>query len=280
MLSDNRHRRRALAARVRKGLPPLPMPPSPFELPLVQMSMPSQGAHGKPLTFSALGLRDYFSLCLLEHAERQPIADETFEALAHALRVELTEALRHQIYAAVVGTALMITRGWHSPRATLRLLKKLKRDGLQKLTDAQSQNDSWAEFVIRAVQEEARARQLPVDFILSRHIEALREMVPPGRPDEEARSMLFETAAAIACDYDAGLALPTRDDSRGLTSTPLFEFGAAMVDLVVDYGNAMLARQQLPPGRFDGLAKREGRRGRSTANSATIIMGTDALCRF
>ena len=98
-----------------------------------------------------------------------------------------------------------------------------------------SQNDSWAEFVIRAVQEEARARQLPVDFILSRHIEALREMVPPGRPDEEARSMLFETAAAIACDYDAGLALPPRDDSRGLTSTPLFEFGAAMVDLVVDY---------------------------------------------
>src|SRR5262249_36276698 len=163
------------------------------------------------------------------------IADETFEKLARALRVEMTVELRREIYATIIGTAIMITRGWHSPRAMLQLLKKLKRCGLQALTDAQSQSDSWTEFVIRTIQDQATQEQLPVRSIIDRQIEAIREVVPRGRPDEEARSLFFEGVVATAQRYGVRLALPPRDDSydsRGMTSTPLFEFGAAMCDLV------------------------------------------------
>jgi hypothetical protein len=249
----NHHQRRAAALKAAIRDAPLFAPP-PLDLPLVQITLAKEGIPDKVLTLSALELRDYFAVCRLEHAYRQPIADETFEKLARALQTELTQKLRCEIYAIIMGTALMITRGWHSPRAMLQLLKKLKLDAFQALTDAQSQSDSWAEFVIRTIQHQANQLQLPVGSVIDRQIEAIREVVPRGRPGEEARSLFFESVVATAQQYDERLALPPREDSRGMTSTPLFEFGAAMCDLVADYGNFMLEQQQLPLGRFNGFS--------------------------
>lgn len=62
---------------------PLFISPS-LELPLVQLSIPSEGAHGKVLTFTAQGLRDYFTICQLEHAQQQqPIADDPQKKSCH-----------------------------------------------------------------------------------------------------------------------------------------------------------------------------------------------------
>jgi hypothetical protein len=219
--------------------------------PLVQITFATEGGADRILTLSPLGVRDYFTSLTMEYARDQPIAEPVFEKLAQALRIELTEALRYQVYETVIGTTLMIVRRWHSPRALLDLLKQLKRDPLGTIDRVKG--DEFAEFMIAMIQDvAAQTGMLPRD-VIKQHIAAIREATPRGRPDEEARSIFFETVVEIARRRGDKLALPERDDSRGHLTTPLFEFGSAMRDLVVDYGNAILDRRGLQRGRFDGF---------------------------
>ena len=203
------------------------------------------------LTLGPSGLRDFFASLTMEHAGELPIDEEIFEQLAAALQIELTEQLRHEIYTTIIGTVLMIVRGWHSPRALLRLLKELKRDALEMLT--RSQDDPFVQFVIQKIQDDANTSQKPTRDVIEDHIDAIREVIGPGRPDEEARAFFFESVIEIARRSGDRLALPRRDDSREHPNTSLLQFATEMRNLVVIYGNAILDRRQLPRGRFDGF---------------------------
>ncbi len=222
-------------------------------LPFVQITLAREAEADRILTLSPIGLRDYFTSLTMEHARDQPIAEPTLEKIARVLRIELTETLRHEIYCTIIGTTLMTVRKWYSPRTLLALLKDLKRDSLG--TISRSKGNSFAEFVIQTIQDEASATKMPPRDVIKEHIEAIREVVPRGRPDEEARTIFFESVVATAHRHGDTLALPPRDDSRGHLNTPLFEFGSEMRDLVVDYGNAILDRRGLPRGRFDGFSR-------------------------
>jgi hypothetical protein len=142
------------------------------------------------LTLSPVGLRDFFTAQTMAFARDQPIDDEAFKKLANALRVELDERLRFAILETVIGTTLMVVHGWHSPRALQRLLKDLRRDALATIDKAQG--DRFAEFVIATIQQEIAETKLPMRKVIDRHIEALSEVIKPGKPDEEARSVFFE----------------------------------------------------------------------------------------
>ena len=89
--------------------------------------------------------------------------------------------------------------------------------------------------------------------MINDHIDAIREVIGPGRPDEEARAIFFESVIEIARRSGDRLALPRRDDSREHPNTSLLQFATEMRNLVVIYGNAILDRRQLPRGRFDGF---------------------------
>jgi hypothetical protein len=244
----NRRERRAAAARARnKGRP------SPLDLPLVQITLAKNGAPDKILTLSPAGLRDYFTACSIEHAHRQPIDEAVFEKLARVLSIEFTEMFRHEIYTTIIGTTLMIVCRWYSPRKLLQLFKKLKRDWPR--TVAESRGDTFAELVASTIQQDVEVTGKSTREMINWHTAAISDVISRGRPDEEARSIFFETVITIAKKYNVSLALPPRDDSRGMTRTPLYEFGSGMCHLVVDYGNAMLERKQLPLGRFGGFAK-------------------------
>ena len=219
----------------------------------MQITLAREGEADKILTLSPIGLRDYFTSLTMEHARDQPIAEPTLEKIARVLRIELTETLRHEIYCTIIGTTLMTVRKWYSPRTLLALLKDLKRDSLG--TISRSKGNSFAEFVIQTIQDQASATKMPPRDVIKEHIEAIREVVQRGRPDEEARTIFFESVVETAHRHGDTLALPPRDDSRGHLNTPLFEFGSEMRDLVVDYGNAILDRRGLPRGRFDGFSR-------------------------
>jgi hypothetical protein len=220
---------------------------APIELPFVQIAFEGD----RYLTLSPVGLRDFFTAQTMAFARDQPIDDEAFKKLANALRVELDERLRFAILETVIGTTLMVVHGWHSPRALQRLLKDLRRDALATIDKAQG--DRFAEFVIATIQQEIAETKLPMRKVIDRHIEALSEVIKPGKPDEEARSVFFEAITQIARRNGDTLALPPRGDDRELRSTPFFEFAAGARDIVVAYGNAILDRRGLPRGRFDGF---------------------------
>ena len=220
-------------------------------LPFVQITIAREGEGDRILTLSPIGLLDYFTSLTMEHARDQPIAEPTFEKIARVLRIAVTEKLRREIYDTIIGTTLMTVRKWYSPRMLLALLKDLKRDSLG--TISRSKGNSFAEFVIQTIQDQASAREMPSRDVIKEHIEAIREVIQRGRPDEEARTMFFESVVETAHRHGDTLALPPRDDSRGHLNTPLFEFGSEMRDLVVDYGNAILDRRGLPRGRIRRL---------------------------
>ena len=223
-------------------------------LPFVQITLAREAEADKILTLSPIGLRDYFTSLTMEHARDQPIAEPTLEKIARVLRIkQLTETLRQEIYCTIIGTTLMTVHKWYGPRTLLALLKDLKRDSLE--TISRSKGDSFVEFVIQTIQDQASETKMPARDVIKKYIEAIREVVPRGRPDEEARTIFFEAVIAIAAQHGDTLALPPRDDSRGHSNTPLFEFGSEMRDLVVDYGNAILDRRGLPRGRFNGFAR-------------------------
>lgn len=222
-------------------------------LPFVQITLAREGQHDRILTLSPLDLRDYFTSLTMEHAREQPIAEPVFEKLALALQIEPGERLRHEIYSTIIGTTLMTVRKWYSPRTLLALLKDLKRDSLG--TISRSKGDSFAEFVIQTIQDQASATKMLPRDVIKEHIEAIREVVQRGRPDEAARTIFFESIVETAHRHGDTLALPPRDDSRGHLNTRLFEFGSEMRDLVVDYGNAILDRRGLPRGRFGGFSR-------------------------
>jgi hypothetical protein len=231
------------------GSTALGRPPTAENLPLVQL----EAADGTLFTtLSPTGLRDFFTASTLEHAQRQPIDDAMFEKLARALRTEVTQTFRRDIYATTVGTSLMIVHQWHSPRRLVELLENLKRDSLKTIAD---RDDNFAAFVARTVQEQAVRTGRSSRQVIDEQLVAIRETIGRGRPDEEVRSVFFEAVVATAQKYDVKLALPPRDDSRGLASTPLFEFALAMRDLVVDCGRAMLARRGLSDSRFSGFTR-------------------------
>jgi hypothetical protein len=262
----NRHERRAAKARGQ------PMTEVNAELPFVQITLAKEGEQDLILTLSPVGLRDYFTSLTIEYARDQPIAEPTLEKIARALRIELTEVLCHEVYTAIVGTALMTVRKWYSPRAALELLKSLKRDPLG--TISRSKGDPFAEFVIEQMQNQASIAGLLPRDIIKEHIAAVREVISRGRPDEEVRTIFFESIVETARRHGDTLALPPRDDSRGHLNTPLFEFGSVMRDLVVDYGNAILDRRGLPRGRFDGFS----RLGRNQRPRLTCCEPTRNIC--
>jgi hypothetical protein len=234
----------SLSSSNRDMLPPLP---------LIQITLAKDGEPDKILTLGPIGLRDFFASLTMEHASELPIEEATFEQLAAALQIEPTEQLRHEIYTTIIGTILMIIRGWHSPRALLRLLKELKRDLLETIT--RSQGDPFVQFVIEKIQDDASATQKPTREVINDYIDAVREAIGPGRPDEEARAIFFEAIIEIARHSGDALALPRRDDSCEQPSTPLLNFATGMRDLVVRYGNEILTRRGLPRGRFDSFAR-------------------------
>jgi hypothetical protein len=224
-------------------------------LPLIQVTFAKDGEPDKILTLGPSGLRDFFASLTMEHASELPIDEEIFKQLATALQIEPTEQLRHEIYTTVIGTVLMIVRGWHSPRALLRLLKELKRDPIEMLT--RSQDDPFVQYVIQKIQDDVSATQKPTREVINDHIDAIREVIGPGRPDEAARSIFFEAVIDIAQRSGDRLALPRRDDSREHPTTSLLQFASEMRNLLVIYGNAVLDRRRLPRGRFDGFEQLE-----------------------
>src|SRR5262245_1912502 len=152
----NQHQHRAAAVRSwLLGTSTLSNPLAPQDLPLVQITLTKPDTPDKILMLSPIGLRDYFTACVLEHAHEQPIDDATFERLARALRVELTGTFRREIYATIIGTTWMISQRWYSPRKLGQLFENLKRDPLK--TIANNRGDSFAEFVIRTIQEQVES---------------------------------------------------------------------------------------------------------------------------
>jgi hypothetical protein len=222
------------------------------EVPLFQISLTKNGEPDHILTLSPSGLRDFFTCKTMEFASEQPIAEATFVKLAGTLRIECNDDFRSAIYDTIIGATMMIVRKWHSPRSLLSLFKDLKHDPLATIDKARG--DQFAEHVIATIQSEMASTRQPMRKVLNRHIEAIKEVIKPGRPDEEARNIFFEAALDIARRCGDTLALPPRDRDRELTSTPLFEFAAAMSDLVMNYGNMLLDRRGLPRGRFDRFA--------------------------
>jgi hypothetical protein len=220
-------------------------------LPLTQIKLTKEGA--PDLTLGPADLPDYFTACSLEYARRQPIDDEVFKKLAGKLGTEPTDVFRYEIYSLVIGTVLMVVRRFHSPRSLTELFENLKRDPLK--TIEASRGNSFAEFAVSNIQQQVAETTLPEKAVIDWNIEAVSEAISPGRPDEEARKIFFEAVIATAQKYKIKLALPPRDDSRGMKTTPLSEFALAMRDLVAGYGNTMLAQQRLPLGRFDGFTK-------------------------
>jgi hypothetical protein len=225
-----------------------------LETPIVQITLAKDGKPDRILTLSPIGMRDYFTSLMMEYARDQPISEATFEKLAGALQVEVTEKLRSDVYKTIIDTTLMIIRKWYSPRVIIQLLKDLKRDTLA--TIANTRGDHFAEFVIATIEDEACQTKLSTRKVINRHIDALsEEAIKPGKPDEEARRVFFEDVVDIARRHgDTSLALPPRDDERNDRTTPLFEFATQMRDLIVDYGTKILDRRQLKHGRFDGFA--------------------------
>ena len=192
-------------------------------LPFVQITLAREGEADRILTLSPIGLSDYFTSLTMEHARAQPIAETTLDKIARMLRIDLTETLRHEIYSTIIGTTLMTVHKWYSPRTLLALLMDLKRDPLR--TISRSKDDSFAEFVIQTIQDQASATKMTSRDAIKEHIEAIREVIHRGRPDEEARTIFFESVVATAHRHGDTLALPPRDATRGHLNTPLFEFG-------------------------------------------------------
>jgi hypothetical protein len=108
------------------------------------------GAPDRTLTLSPQGLRDHFAALTMEHAREQPIEEATFERLARALQVELNEKLRFDICETIIGTTLLIVRGWHGPREILKVLKQLRHDALG--TMARGKDDRFIQFVVDMIQ--------------------------------------------------------------------------------------------------------------------------------
>jgi hypothetical protein len=166
--------------------------------------------------------------------------------------VELNAQFRLNVHSIIIGTALMITHRYYSPRKLVALFESLKRDSLK--TIGETRGDSFAEFVIGAVEDWTKATGKASNIAIDEQIAAIRETIPPGRRDEEARTIFFESIVATARGYGDNLALPQRNDPDA-PATSLYQFGSEMTDLIVDYGKAMLERMQLPPGRFDSFAQ-------------------------
>jgi hypothetical protein len=249
----NRRQRRAAEAQARsKTLAAIVW----RDLPLMQITLSKGGAPDKTLTLGPNNLLSYLTICTLEHASKQPIDEEVFKTIAGTLHVELTAQFRHNVHSIIIGTALMITHRYYSPRKLAALFEDLRRDPLK--TIAETRGDSFAEFVIGAVEDWTKATGKASNIAIDEHIAAIRETIPPGRPDEEARSIFFESIVATARGYGDNLALPQRDDPNAPV-TSLCQFGSEMTDLIVEYGEAMLERMQLPPGRFDSFAQLEPR---------------------
>lgn len=233
------------------------MPGFNLNQPLFQITLSKEGAPDKILTLSPLSFLDHLTVVTLEHASRNPIEEGIFLTLAATLHTELTEQLRTEIYATIIGTTLMIVHKWYSPRRTVQLLENIKHDPLQAMVD--NRGDTFAEFIIEFTTQQMM-RTGRSDEVLDFHIAAIREVIPRGAPDEEARNIFFETLIVMAQKYVGDLALPPRDSRNKTTDTPLFAFADEMTDLVVDYGNARLAEKELAPGRFDGFARLDRKR--------------------
>jgi hypothetical protein len=225
--------------------------PRPEDVPFVQITLSKEGEPDRHLTLSPRGFVDHFVSHVMEHARQQPIDEATFARLARALNIDVTDQFRQQICEIVIGTTMAALQKWHGPRALLNLLKQLKRDGLQTVLN--TQDDKFAQFVINTIQHQASKSNLPVRKAINCHIEAIREVIKPGRPDQETRTDFMLGIVELALKHGDRLALPTRDRDRALRSTPLYEFAATMCDLVVDYGNALCDRRGLPHGRFTGF---------------------------
>jgi hypothetical protein len=211
------------------------------------------GAPDRTLTLSPQGLRDHFAALTMEHAREQPIEEATFERLARALQVELNEKLRFDICETIIGTTLLIVRGWHGPREILKVLKQLRHDALG--TMARGKDDRFIQFVVDMIQGEIDATGKPPREVIKHHIAAVSEAISRGRPPEEEQRNFFEGIVSIAREHGDRLALPTRDSSFEQPSTSLLEFASAMRDLLVEYGDGILDKRGLQRGRLDGFAE-------------------------
>jgi hypothetical protein len=235
------------------ALSQVPRRASLMDLPLVQLTLAKDGTSNKILTLCPANLPDLLMAQTLEFARRQPIADATFDRLACALCVEPTKEFCVDIQAAIVGATMMITRKWWSPRKLAELLEGLKRDPLKVLDEAR--NDSFVELVVTTIRNSVKATGKSSDAVIEESMAAIREAIPRGRPDEEARSIFFEAVVAIAQKYSAKLTLPPRDDSRGAKPTVLFIFAEDMCKAVIEYGTNL----ELPPTRLAGFALKRRR---------------------
>ena len=191
----------------------------------------------------------------MEYGRDQPIAEPILEKIARALRIELTETLRHEVYSTIIGTTLMTVRKWYSPRKTPRAAQGPKtRSAGNDL--ALAGRVLFAEFVIQTIQDQASTATLrPRDIIKRPTLRRFARLFHAGVPTRKRARSFLMFVVGTAHRHGDTLALPPRDDSRGQLTTPLFEFGSKMRHLVVDYGNAILDRRGLPRGRFGGFSR-------------------------
>jgi hypothetical protein len=268
----NRHQRRAAAKASKKKFA---KPADPMDLPLVGIRFQRDGEGEQLMTFSPNSLRDYFVAATLAHEQRQPVSQETTDALAALLQVEPTARFRFEVIDIIVSTSLVVIKRYNGPREAHDTLQRLKNDPQRALAEGDNYTRLMARMIADSMSVDAAdpLSMLTLDQqrreIIDQHQDAIREVIPRGRPKEEARAIFIEAIVELAWRVGDDLSLPQRGRG-GEGTTKLFAFTSAMRELLLEYGQAMADQRGLPRGRFgpferlsrDGLiAQLEAARG-------------------
>jgi hypothetical protein len=184
----------------------------------------------------------FFTGHLIARSNLRPITAESIARLAGALRVEATDAFAFRVMDVIVGYALLIVHGWHSPRFFRELAGALEANPEQ--TIAKYQNDPFVRLLIvrmmRDVDDILAVRPFadrePLFRGAARHLrDQMRKEIPRGRPNDKPVALFFESVVRLARRYGCDLRLPEHDESRGGPPvTPLSEFADQMKELLVE----------------------------------------------
>jgi hypothetical protein len=182
---------------------------------------------------------------LVESSRARAIDRDRIEQLATILKVEPTIRFVFDVNDTVIGYAMLICFDFRSPRFFRDFFAALEANPAAVIE--QHRNDPFVALVTAQMECDVLSSMAsPFDDFMARFREMarvlhseLRAMVPSGHGDDLPAALFFQHITATAQRLGCDLKLPQHDESRGVSTTPFFEFADLMRALLVEQAESL-----------------------------------------
>jgi hypothetical protein len=212
-------------------------------LPEMQVIVPGDPPH--VATFAPGDRLAFMTGTLVESSRPRAVDRDRIEQLATILKVEPTTRFVFDVNDTVIGYAMIICFDFRSPRFFRDFFAALEANPAAVIE--QHRNDPFVALVTAQMEREVLSSMgSPFDDFMTRframarvlHSE-LRAMVPSGHGDDLPAALFFQHITATARRLRCDLKLPQHDESRGVSTTPFFEFADLMRALLVEQAESL-----------------------------------------